>query len=337
MKLIEETRAENLPPEWDTIIGDNLYLRRSFLTFIEKTEKDYKPTYYLFFDGDKADSCFVAHERKGYNLAMFTKFNFKICVTMIYLPMCVTRSGVVFGKCKNAVIEKIKSLKGYKMILNLSEEEQKEGFKDFAIGLTCPKCVLGLRFDSFDDYVNSLRSDYRNRLKKVLKKTEDINIRFIDNKTDFSDALYQMYLNVLGKSRVRIETLSKEYFQGDMFKVFVAEKEGRAIGFIQLLENGSELIFEFVGIDYKYNDELPIYHRMLFEIIRYGIENGFKTIDFGQTADDTKLKLGSDYIRLYAALHHSAGIMRFFSKRLAPYIEYKPLNMNFRVFKEEKE
>ena len=123
---------------------------------------------------------------------------------------------------------------------------------------------------------------------------------------------------------------------GDMFKIFVLERESVPVGFIQLLENGSELIFEFVGVDYEYNEQYSVYHRMLYEIIRYGIEHGFRTIDFGQTADDTKLKLGSHYEYLYAVLHHSSPIINSICKAIAPRIDYRPLTTEFNVFKKKQ-
>lgn len=329
----EYTHAEDLPAEWDSLTKDNVYLSRRFLSFIEGTEKEYSPTYYLFYEGERLDSCFVTHRRKKYNLTMFTKWNTPITVTFVYLPMSVTASSMVVGKLKKEVFEKIKSIKGYKMTLNLPFND----VEGFAVGLTCPKCILDLPFSDFDDYVNALRSNYRTKYKKVMKNSAPLTIRFIDNKTEFSDGLYRLYLNVLEKSRLRIETLSKEYFMGDMFKIFVAEKDGKAVGFVQLLENGSELIFEFVGVDYDYNEEFSVYHRMLYEIIRYGIEKGFKTIDFGQTADDTKLKLGCRYVTLYAALHHSNPLINAVCKKIAPRIDYKPLTTKFTVFKGQEE
>lgn len=329
-KIMEYTHARDLPDEWDVLTKDNVYLSRYFLDFIEGTEKDYEPTYYLFYKDEKADSCFVTHRRKKYNLTMFTKFNMPITVMFIYLPMSVTASGMVVGELKKEVFEKIKSIKGYKMTLNLPFND----VDGFAVGLTCPKCILDLDFSSFDDYAERLRSNYRAKLKKVMKKSEKLQLRFIDNKTEFTDEFYEMYQNVLNRSRLRIETLSKEYFMGEMFKVFALELDGKAVGFVQLLENGEELIFEFVGVDYDYNEEFSVYHRMLYEIIRYGIENGFKRIDFGQTADDTKLKLGCHYETLYAVLHHTNPIINWVCKKVAPIIEYKPLTTKFNVFKE---
>jgi hypothetical protein len=330
--VILETKAAALPDEWDELARDNLYLQRKFLAFVEGTEADYKPTYYLFYDGERLDSLFVAYRRKGYNLAMFTPVDLKIKVTLIYLPMCVTASSIIMGKLREQVLQTIRSIKGYKMTLNLLESDMP--MPAFATGLTCPKCILDLPFASFDDYLSALRGDYRNRAKKVLKRTAELEIRFIDNQTEFDDELYRLYLNVLEHSRVRIETLSKAYFSGEMFKIFVAYRNGKAVGFVQLLPNGEELIFEFVGIDYACNAEMPVYHRMMYEIVRYGIGNGYKTIDYGQTADDTKLKLGCRYVMLYAALHHSNPLVNGVCKLLAPKLQYRPLTTKFHVFKE---
>lgn len=330
-KTVKLTRACELPPEWDVLAeqNGNIYLNKKFLEFIEGTEADYEPAYYLFYEGDVLDSCFIAYERRGYNVTMFTPISFKIRVTLVYLPMSVTASSVILGKLHEEVFAEIRRIRGYKMILNLRDNKA----PGCATGLTCSKCILDLDFSSFDDYLARLRSHYRNHARKVFKRAEGVSIRYIDNRTEFTDEMYEMYLSIQRKSRVKIETLSADYFRGEMFKMFVAEVEGQVVGFVQLLENGSELIFEFVGVDQEYNERYPIYHRMLYEIIRYGIEGGFRTIDFGQTADDTKLKLGCHYEELWAALHHSNPVINGFCKLIAPIIEFKPLKTEFRVFK----
>lgn len=323
--------ARDLPEQWDNLATGNPYMSRDFLAFIERTEHDYTPEYYLFFDGDAADSCFVAFVNTRFDIAMFTQRHIFKRVTMIYLPMSVTRPSLIPGRLRPQVLDTIKRIKGYTLVLNMPDENA-EGF---ATGYTCPKCILKLRWKSFDDYCNSLRSDYRNRLKKVFRRSDMLRIRFIDNKKEFDETYYRMYLNVLNNSATKIETLSREYFCGEAFKIFAAELEGRPVGFVQLLENGGELIFEFVGLDYDYNAKYQVYHRMLYEIVRYGISNGFESIDFGQTADDTKLKLGCRYEYLYAWLRHSNAVINFLCKKFAPKLAYTPFTTNFRVFKEE--
>ena len=324
-------RAADLPQDWDLLAKDNPYLTRDFLGFVEGTEQDYHPRYYLFYQEGQPDSCFVAFRRRGYNLGMFTRFNLRIPVTLIYLPMCVTRPGIVLGACKEEVLDTVRAIRGFKMILNLPGDRA----PGFATGLTCPRCVLDIRWHSFDEYVAALRSDYRNRLRKTMKRSSCFTLRFIDNHTGFTEEMYTLYRNVLEGSRIRIETLSRAFFEGKMFRIFVLELEGRPVGFTQLLENGEELIFEFVGVDYNYNTDFAVYHRMLGEIIRYAIDHGFRTVDFGQTADDTKLKLGCRYEYLYAWLHHSNPLINAVCRKLAHRLEYRPLTQQFHVFRGE--
>ena len=145
--------------------------------------------------------------------------------------------------------------------------------------------------------------------------------------------MYKLYEQVYEKSRIRVEKLTPEFFRGEFFEIFVLEDGEGVRGFVQLLANGDELVFEFVGLDYSVQSKYDTYLAMLLEIIRYAIEHGFKTVDFGQTADDTKLKLGSEYIYLYAYLNHKNRLLNAVCKKLAHRLEYRPVTEKFDVFK----
>jgi len=199
----------------------------------------------------------------------------------------------------------IKTIKGPKMLLNIEDEDP----RGFAKGLTCPKCILTNKFNSFDHYMNSLRSNYRYRYNKCFKKSEMLTLEYLDDNELFTEEMYECYLQVYNKSRIRVEKLPIEFFRGKFFKIFVLKNDKKVVGFGQMLPNGKELIFEFVGVDYQFNNQYDTYHRILLEIVKYGIENNFETIDFGQTADESKLKLGSQYTMLYAYMHHSNKII----------------------------
>ncbi|MBQ9796599.1 MAG: GNAT family N-acetyltransferase [Clostridia bacterium] len=319
-----------VPDVWDSVIGDNLYLSKEFLSFMEGIDKCDQRYYMLFCDG-VPDSVFMSYVRKKYNLAMFTRFNMYQKMTMIYVPLSVTRPGIAYGKHLDEVMDFIKTLKGSKMILNIEDVEP----RGYAKGLTCPKCILTNRFESFDDYMNSLRSNYRYRYTKCFKKSAYLKLEYLTDNKEFTKEMYECYLQVYNKSKIRVEKLPIEFFRGKYFKIFVLKNDEKVVGFGQMLENGTELIFEFVGVDYRYNNQYDTYHRILLEIVRYGIENGFKTIDFGQTADESKLKLGSKYTMLYAYLHHSNKLINATNKRLAKHIEYRPITTDYRVFKED--
>lgn len=326
-----ERRAADLPAEWDAVVGDNVYLRRDFLAFMERCD-DCGQRYHLVRDADgRLDTVFMTYVRRGYNLSMFTRFDYRVRMTFVYVPLSVTRPGIAWGSCRDEALAYIRGLRGYTLVLNLPEGD----YPGFATGLTCSQCVLDVRWSSFEDYLGALRSHYRHRYRKALKASAGLRLRWLERPEEFDEELYGLYLQVVGSSRLVIETLSPEFFRGEFFRIFVLEDDTGPQGFVQLLENGDELIFEFVGLNYATNHAHDTYLRMLLEIVRYGIEHGFSTIDFGQTADDTKLKLGCDYPDLYAALHHSNPVLMAVARRLAPYLEYRPLATRFQVFKDE--
>lgn len=324
-------RASDLPAEWDDVVGDNLYLRRDFLAFMETCEACGQ-RYHFIRDADgRLDTVYLTYVRHRYNLAMFTPHNLYVTMTFVYVPLSVTRPGIEWGRCRDEALAHIRSLRGYKLILNLPPGD----YPGFATGLTCSQCVLPVSWSTFEDYLASLRSHYRHRYRKALRNSAGLRLRRLADPSEFDERLYQLYLQVVGHSRLVIETLSIDFFRGHWFEIFVLEDDHGPQGFVQLLPNGSELIFEFIGLNYATSHTYDTYQRMLLEIVRYGIEHGFATIDFGQTADDTKLKLGCDYLTLHAALHHSNPLVMFGARRLSKHLEYRPLTTAFQVFKGE--
>lgn len=327
--IVQYKKADELPACWDDVVGENIYMTRKFIAFMERVD-DAPKRYYAVYDGDKIDTVFMTQVRRGYNLGMFTKRDFRVKMTLVYVPLSVTRAGIVHGNCLAEALAFIRKLPGYKIILNLEDMP----VTGYAKGLTCPKCELTLRWNSFADYMRDLRSNYRYRFNKALVRSRPLRLRYLQGGNEFTHEMYRLYEQTYDKSRIRVEKLSEDFFRGEYFKMFVLEDDVQPRGFVQMLENGSELVFEFVGLDYSVNQTYDTYLAMLLEIVRYGIENGFKTIDFGQTADDTKLKLGCRYTYLYAYLTHKNPLINALCKRLAPKLQYRPLPETFQVFKE---
>jgi hypothetical protein len=73
---------------------------------------------------------------------------------------------------------------------------------------------------------------------------------------------------------------------------------------------------------------------MLLSIIRYGIEKGFKTIEMGQTAEDTKMKLGCKVYEKYLYANHSNGLINHFVHKGIGLLSYHQKDQSFNVFKE---
>lgn len=310
-------------------------MRRNFLLFLENAIPRGQ-RYYIFYNTDNfPDTVFLAFRNETFDLGMLTYKRRINETTMICLPIWVKRPGIIFGKERALdALRFIKKISGLKYLQCIADPKLKSGYIK---GTAAPACTLDITWKTFDGYLQSLRSNYRYRYNKALKKSESLTMTMLESNADFSEELYGLYEQVEASAKIKIDKLPIGFFRGAFFKIIVFKKDEVPVGFIQLLENGDELIFEFVGFDYAANAEYHTYHRMLLEIIRCGINGGFKRIDFGQTADDTKLKLGCRYEYLYAYVHHTNPFKHMAYRIAAPFIDYKPLKPKFTVFKEGDE
>ena len=323
--------ARDLPQEWDTFCKENYAMQRSFLIYMEEVNPC-NQQYYVFKDEDnKIDSVFMTFKKKKHNIAMFSPISFKLDVTLIYVPLSIANPGIIIGeKTKKEVEQAIKKIKGCKLVLNLKENPH---FQYNNFRRNCSNIVMPLIWDTFDEYLNSMRSSYRYRNKKALKASRELRFVMLEDNSVFDDYMYSLYEQIFNGSKFQVEKLSKEFFQGDISKIIVAFKEETPVAFIQLIEDKKELVFGFIGIDYNYNEQYDLYITMLLKMIEYGINNKFEVIDLGQTADDAKLKLGGHYIGLYALVHHTNPILNTLIRICTNFIVFKPIKTKFNVFK----
>ncbi|MBS4760036.1 MAG: hypothetical protein KHX03_05000 [Clostridium sp.] len=328
-------KAQDLPDDWEYNIGDNLYLKKDYLNIAEKMDASQK-TYYLFRDNNGfIDTQFLICKTADNNIAMFTPFNIPVLMNSVYYPFTLSKPAGIFGVGTKLQTENfLKSLKGFTMILNVDKDYVLEGFSK---GLILPKCILKISWNTFDDYISELRSGYRRRYNIAFRKSENLNCFILQNNMDFNEEMYNLYLDVYNNAEYKLGKVSIDYFREKRCIIIVLKNDKGVQGFAQLSKNCDELIFEFVGLNKKNVMKYDTYIRLLLEIVRYGIEQGFSTIDLGQTTDEAKLKLGSRYKMLYVLIRHSNPVINKILKLVTPLLEYKPLNENqFHVFKKIK-
>nr|WP_300002433.1 hypothetical protein [Tissierella sp.] len=274
-----------------------------------------------------ADDCLIVSYKFKLNI-----LNFKGCLPLrlkmevIGLPISISHQGY-FGD-SHMVKNLVEGRKGLKLILN-SDSKFENG------GATLSSFIFLNRFKSFDDYIFSLRSSYRRRINKALKAGKDIAIKKIDNK-DFTKEHYNLYLSIMRRTKDPLETLDIEFFKRYKSEIyeFIDRPSGRLVGFIQLKQIDQELLFLFGGFHKEDNKDNDLYYNMLLKIIRIGIERKVKTIEFGQTAEETKLKIGCKEKKKYLYIHHSNRLINFFLKSLVPRFSYKFYPKEHKVFKD---
>lgn len=321
--------AKDLPPEWDELCKDNIYLSKSFMEFMEKANYC-NQSYHLFYKDDKLYTGFMMFERK-FNLFIFTnKYKINCPMKFIYLPLSVSHPSIVFDKDTKELESVLHKMKGIKIIINVDKEE----LNGFTKGHYLPICVMENKWKTFDEYVKSMRSNYRRRINQALKKGNAIKYEFLDDNNNFTDEMYKLYEQVFNHSEYSLEKLTADFFKNDISKILLLKINEKIEAFIQIIEdrNNDMLIFEFCGYNYEIAHEYDIYHNMLIKMTEYAIENNFKYIQFGQTAYDAKLKFGSKMYYNYFLLSHSNKLINWLIKKKIHWLEYKVKEYDFNVF-----
>lgn len=289
---------------------------------------------------EKVNPCNQEYEIIGNNIIIsyFLKLNLlnfknlfplKVKVQVIGLPVSVCLSGYLGDE--RDIENSIKNRKGLKVLLN-GDSPFKGG------GKTLSTFVFENRFSDFKGYLNDLRSPYRRRVNKALRQREKLIIRILP-RCEFSKEHYNLYLSIMNRTENPLETLPLEFFQqydAELYE-FIDKETNRTIGFIQLKELGNKLYFLFGGFNKEDVEKYDIYYNMLLKIIETGIKKCVKEIEFGQTADESKLKIGCKEKYKYLYIHHSNPFLNFFIQLLVPMFTYGTYKTKHHVFKYSNE
>lgn len=326
--------ANDLPKEWDDFcMNKNIYMKKDFLEYMEKVNYC-KQSYHAFFKDDKIYSCFMMFEKK-FNLFIFTRIKIKRKIKFIYLPLSASESSIIFDQDTSELSKVLNDMKGIKLILNSDEHEK---IPNFTQGYYLPVCILENRWNNFDEYMDNLRANYRRRYNQAIKKGKDIEFEILKDNNDFTEYMYGLYEQVFNNASYSLEKLNLDFFKNNFSKIICLKIKGKTEAFIQIIENGETLIFEFGGYNYDLNHQYDLYLNMLLEITRYGISKGFQYIHFGQTAYDCKLKFGATMYYKYLLVSHKNKFINWMLHKGIHLLEYKPKEYKFNVFKEcEKE
>ena len=288
-----------------------------------KKENHFEQEYYYLERG--SDYAFFTLYKNKMNIFTFGKWKCNYSLNVIGFPCSLSSCGYVTNN-EQMMLDFIKTIKGAKLVLNVTNPHP---VKKMTVGKTLPTCIFNNNFSTIDEYMDSLRSSYRRRIRIANEKCS--NIRAVkDNSAD----IYDLYLNTYNKSDYKLEKLEKGFFESVDADKIVFMKEDIPIGFVLLKQTGNQLIFMLCGMDYNY-ETTDLYYHMLYNIVKYAIERKCKVIDFGQTSEETKMKFGAFLEEKFFYAHHTNFIINGLVKIGKGLLEYKYKFPKFRVFREE--
>ncbi|MBK9014878.1 MAG: hypothetical protein IPM82_12825 [Saprospiraceae bacterium] len=199
-------------------------------------------------------------------------------------------------------------------------------FKEFTFH---PNMVLQLRENwlTFEDYMDDISSKYKVRARKAFKCLDGIEKKELtDNQIfSFQDRFYELYKSVVDNQDFNMVSLNEKYLPnlkrqlGDNFKVYGYFLNDELIGYFTTITNYHELEAHFLGFEAGLNREYHLYHNMLFDILKLGIENKMKKVVYARTAMEIKSTLGAE---AHEMLCYIRANNRLTNKVLPPIVEY---------------
>ncbi len=322
-------KASDLPELWDSLLSEIPYITKEYLTLLEGSNPCGQR--YVLINNRSA---FIIYTLK-LNVFSYAKMHFDLTVNIIGIPCSVSKAGYKIEE--SDVCELVHYIKREKKACIILNADHSFFNRCFIRGETLPTCRLRIGWGTFDDYMKSLRSHYRYRLNRALKKGENIKIKKLEDNSQFDEEMYALYESVYEKSNYKLEKLSIDFFRKIPARIYIFYTAEKPIAFVQLSSHEKELFFVFGGMDYELNPIYDLYMNMLIFIVKYGIENRYAVIDMGQTAEDAKMKIGCGQQTKYMHVYHPSLVIRFLIRLFSKNLSYQPLTLKFNVFKEDNE
>lgn len=190
---------------------------------------------------------------------------------------------------------------------------------------TCP------HWQHFDDYLSDLNKKYRDQYKRARKKATGIEKKKLSLHEIIlhETTIYELYYHVAQNAPFNTFLLPKHHFRvmkeklKEDFLFYGYFEEGKLIGFNTLIKNGNQMDTYFLGYDEQVQKEKMLYLNMLYDMVAYSINQGFKEIIFGRTALEIKSSIGAEAVPMTGfILHRNKWIQKNFH-RFFQYLEPK--------------
>jgi predicted N-acyltransferase len=193
-----------------------------------------------------------------------------------------------------------------------------------------------------EDYIGALSKKYRDQYKRARKKIVAIEKRKMDlnDIIEHEDVIYDLYHHVAQNAPFNTFFIAKNHFRTfkdilkDDFLFYGYFDEGKLIGFNTLIKNGEAMDTYFLGYDDSIQKEKMLYLNMLYDMIAYSINQGFKEVIFARTALEIKSSVGAKPVKMFGFIqHHNSAINKYMDK-LFCYLEPETVWKERNPFKE---
>ena len=182
---------------------------------------------------------------------------------------------------------------------------------------------------SEQDYIDALSKKYRDQYKRSRKRADGIKKRklHLEDIITYEDTIYDLYFHVAKNAPFNTFFLAKNHFRvfkeilKDSFLFYGYFMDEKLIGFNTLIKNGTTIDTYFLGYDDAIQKEKMLYLNMLYDMIAFSINKGYKKIVFARTALEIKSSVGAKPQKMYGFIQHSNQLLNKKMSKIFKYLE----------------
>ncbi len=205
------------------------------------------------------------------------------------------------------------------------------GWKSYTSDLTMT-LELAPQWNSFENYLKSLAKKYRKRAEKIVVAADELQIREMEfhEIKDNIDRIGELFGQVVSKQTVRLCLIDKNYFLEfkrrfpETFSFFGYFFNNELVGFATYIEHEDELEIHYIGIDYRYNERLKIYFKILLDAVKLAIDKKKKTLELGRTAREAKANIGGKPVYFNDYFSFKSRLASLLSDKVINYFQTEP-------------
>ena len=322
---------DDLSTGWDDLAGC-YFQKREFLAHLHRYNYCDQRYYELYMDG-KLVAGGVVYTLK-IDLFTFSGMKSPVNMQVIGLPVSVASEPLVGNP------EEFRYLLGQILQRERGLIAGLNFIKDHINGITVnmrtlPTVVLRNHFSNMNAYVQALRHPYRRRIRLFREQFSGIQSE-TTGCSSFTMAHYALYLQIMKRTKTKLETLSFESFKflPSNFLLTTYYDQGEMLCWHILCKDDATLFFYFGGMDYTLRDRFGAYYNNLMGILEKAMEEGYTEIDLGQTAEIAKMRLGGVLSERRMFLYHRNALFLKFIKLFRKMINYNQVSPEHHVFRD---
>lgn len=204
-----------------------------------------------------------------------------------------------------------------------------------------PGTSLPLEGNKKEDYIASIKSSRRNKLKKKLKQAHEapVYVEILHNPDAVvMDEIFALFWQTYEKGGTKFERLNRPFFdwlstyENSHYVILRRKGSNEMVAFMLCFALGEHVINKFIGIDYRQPKEWFLYFKLWDAAVEWSYSIGGKSIQSGQTGYAPKIELGNDMVPLNNYCRHQNPVVNFVYKLVAKTINWDTLDKDLAIY-----